>query len=125
MINLKYEKIEIQPYFLSKVIHRRQAQQIFKWRTHMYDFKMNFKKMYKENEYLCKLGCIHSDSQDNILKCDVIKVISPVQLNPACYQNIFGRQVARIKEAANVLASAMEIRSNLLNPITTENDTAQ
>ena len=91
----------------------------------MYDFKMNFKKMYKEDDYLCKLGCTHIDSQDNILKCDVINVISPVQLKQSCYENIFGRQVARIKEAANVLASAMEIRSNLLNPITTENDTAQ
>ena len=124
MIKLKYAKLEIQPYFLSKVVHRHQAQLIFKWRTHMYDFKLNFKRMYKEDDLLCKLGCSHIDSQDNILKCDVIKIISPEHLNQSCYENIFGRQVARIKEAATALAAAMEIRNDLLNPIPTDEDDA-
>ena len=41
-----------------------------------------------------------------------------------CYENIFGRQVARIKEAATALAAAMEIRNDLLNPITPDEDDA-
>ena len=66
------------------------------------------------------------DSQENILKCDVIKVMSPIQLDQSCYDNIFGRHVARIDEAAKVLARAMEIRSNILNPdIEEEDHTAQ
>ena len=125
MINLKYEKLEIQPYLLSKVIHRRHAQNIFKWRTHMYDFKLNFKRMYKEDDLQCKLGCSHTDSQENILKCEIIKVTSPIQLDQSCYENIFGRNVTRINEAAKVLSRAMEIRSNILNPITEDDETAQ
>ena len=44
MKNLTYNKIELQPYFLSKSIHRHTAQEIFKWRTHMQDFKYNLNK---------------------------------------------------------------------------------
>ena len=90
-----------------------------------YNFKLNFKRMYKEDDLQCKLGCSHLDSQENILKCEIIKVISPIHLDQSCYDNIFGRHVARINEAAKVLARAIEIRSNMLNPDIEEDDIAE
>ena len=120
MRHLFYNKIEIQPYLISKMIHRWQAQKVFKWRTHMFDFKLNFSKMYKDNDTKCKLGCSHIDSQDNVLKCDAIKALSAEKLDQSCYENIFGRNIVQINEAAKVLAKAMEIREAIVNPITTE-----
>ena len=77
-------------------------------------------KMYKDNDTKCKLGCSHIDSQDNVLKCDAIKALSAEKLDQSCYENIFGRNIVQINEAAKVLAKAMEIREAIVNPITTD-----
>ena len=81
----------------------------------MQDFKYNFKNMYQESDLQCKLGCSHIDTQDNILKCDVIT--EKAQPNNEVYSNIFSNKANLVKEAAEALIKAMDIRSNILNPI--------
>ena len=80
----------------------------------MQDFKYNFKNMYQENDLQCRLGCSHIDTQENILKCDVIN--EKAQPNLVVYNNIFSNKTNLVKEAANALIKAMDIRSNILNP---------
>ena len=43
MTNINYKGLEIQSYMRSSKIHPHMAKQIFKWRTRMVNFKMNFK----------------------------------------------------------------------------------
>ena len=88
----------------------------------MNEFKLNFKNRYQENDLQCKLGCLHLDDQDYFLKCDVINEQSQRQIDNACYYNIFSRNVTRVKQAVEVLSTAMDIRLNLLNPITPDNE---
>ena len=83
----------------------------------MNKFKMNFKNRYQENDLLCKLGCSHPDSQDNMLKCEVIIEQSPYKLDDKCYANIFGRNVSLVKQAAETLSMARDIREDILNPV--------
>ena len=90
----------------------------------MNEFKLNFKNRYEENDLQCKLGCLHLDDQDYLLKCDVIKEQSQCQINNnECYSNIFGRNVSLIKETAEVLSMAMDTRLNLLTPDNEDDET--
>ena len=68
MDNLTYKKLAIQPYLTSAKIYPQLAKDIFKWRTRMAKFKVNFRN--GSDNIKCPLGCQHDDSQQNILKCD-------------------------------------------------------
>ena len=74
---LNYDKLSMQKYFKSKIIKKFEAQELFKFRTHMEDFGENFKN---GNENLvCKLCKDESktDSQNHLLECSVINNAIP------------------------------------------------
>ena len=62
-----YQTFDIQPYLKSKIIYPKMAQELFRWRTRMQEFKINFRNKYENTS--CKLKCSHEDAQENILLC--------------------------------------------------------
>ena len=71
MDNLNYRDISIQSYLNSSTIYPELAKNIFKWRTRMVNFKTNFRN--GNDNLSCALGCRHEDSQEYVLKCEVIQ----------------------------------------------------
>ena len=88
MTNLKYSNLEIQSYLISENIYPHLAKQIFKWRTRMVNFKMNFKN--GSTDLLCPFGCQEEDRQDLILKCPVmISHLPELTSTKIDYNNLF------------------------------------
>ena len=113
MTNLNYEKIEIQSYMSSKNIFPQLSKQIFKWRTRMMNFKMNFQN--GSAELLCPLGCPEYDSQDLILHCSVLKSHLPeLQSTKIQYKDIFSKNIDKIKKAAVLLDKVFKKREKLI-----------
>ena len=86
------------------------SQQIFKWRTRMENFKMNFSNKY--DDLSCIFGCMEDDSQENILHCKI--VANKVDVSGVNYFNIFSNDIENIKGTMKVLLKAAELRRSLL-----------
>ena len=81
---------------------------VFKFRTHMLDFKENFKENYKKNAEtkLCYLCAEHEDSQDALEKC---KFLGRRIENLQQLQNLYTQEVL-IKDA-QILKEILKIRN--------------
>ena len=113
MTNLNYDKLEIQSYLTSTNIYPQLAKQIFKWKTRMMNFKMNFKN--GSTELFCPLGCPEPDSQDRILHCSVVRSHLPkLESTSIKYEDIFSKNNAKLKETVEVLNLAFIKREKLL-----------
>ena len=114
MMYLKYEKLSIQNYLKTKIINKFEAQRLFKFRTHMEDFKLNFKN---GSEDLSCLLCGENgkeDSQSHFLECSKInnKIPETTNLN---IRDIYSQKEEENKEIIKILIKATKIRSDLLN----------
>ena len=107
---LSYKKLQIQPYLTTKLIYPQMSQQIFKWRTRMENFKMNFSNKY--DDLSCIFGCMEDDSQENILHCKI--VANKIDVSGVNYFNIFSNDIENIKGTMKVLLKAAELRRSLL-----------
>ena len=89
MDNLNYPELKIQPYLISSLLRRDQAQQLFKFRTRMANVKGNFKN--GQTDYFCpvcvKIGVYEDDYQKHLLSCVVLK--QKHNFDVANYENIF------------------------------------
>ena len=90
------------------------AQQIFKWRTRMAMFRANFS--HGNLDLTCPLGCLHIDSQENVLKCKVIQDHIDVDINDINYFNIFSNNVQKVKLTIEVLQNTDKIRKEIEGP---------
>ena len=86
------------------------AQKIYKWRTRMQNFKINFRN--GNDSVSCSLGCIHDDSQENILKCIVVSQM--LDVSSINYLNIFSTDLIKMKETVQVLEKALQVRNRSL-----------
>lgn len=114
MDNLNYRKLEIQLYLTSSSnIYPKVANEIFKWRTRMAKFKSNFKN--GSDNVQCPLGCQHDDTQENVLKCEVIKLHLPaIEKSNCMYKDIFSKDLKKVNNIINLLTKALKIRENIL-----------
>ena len=67
--NLQNSELKLQPYLSSDGLFKEDAQLLFKLRTRMANFKLNFKN--GSNDLNC-LYCFNEDDQSHILICHVI-----------------------------------------------------
>ena len=86
------------------------AQKIFKWRTRMQNFRINFKN--GSDSLSCPLGCLHDDSQENILQCIVVS--QTLDVSSTNYLNIFSNDPAKTKATIQVLEKALQVRNQRL-----------
>ena len=108
-----------QSYLSDKNINPSLAKLLFKFRCRMINVKMNFKRTYSEfNCPLCLKNVeFHSDSQQNILTCTVLKQYSTVLANnkTVMYEHIFSANTEQMIGAVKLLKIALKIRTDLLN----------
>ena len=110
MDNLNYTKIELQSYLNDYSVNPQLGQIIFRWRTRMANFKKNFSN--GNNDISCALGCDTFDSQEHILNCIAIKTNVPDAKTH--YDQLFSKNVSKIKEIISVLTKAFKVRESLL-----------
>ena len=117
MDNLTYKKLAIQPYLTSTKIYPQLAKDVFKWRTRMAKFKVNFRN--GSDNIQCPLGCQHEDSQQNILMCQAIICEAPeLKTLKVSYNDIFSYNPLKIKAIMNTLIKAYKIREDMMETIT-------
>ena len=113
MDHLHYDTLEIQKYLRSTKIYPNLAKQIFKWRTRMVNFKMNFQN--GSTNLLCPLGCLGNDRQDLILKCSVLALHLPeLKSTKIQYKDIFSKNISKMRDAIELLSKAFKKREKLL-----------
>ena len=112
-------KFKAQSYLSDRKINPSIAKLLFKFRCRMINVKMNYKRTYSEfNCPLClKNGEFHSDSQENLLTCTVLKQYSTVLANnqSVSYKQIFSTNTDQMIEAVKLLKIALKIRTDLLD----------
>ena len=112
MENLKYNELELQNYLKVATIHPQLAQNIFKWRTRMMNFKSNFKN--GNNDISCIFGCTHDDSQEDLLKCEGIKsTITEIDKTKFKYLDIFLCDLSKLKATILLLQKAFKVRESI------------
>ena len=105
MSNIRYDKFQIQPYFLDGAID---ARALFLFRTRMVRVGNNYRGT--SDVVSCPLCKIEVDSQEHLLRCTKITNMSPnIQ-----YLDIFGEDLTQMKNTLDVLKSALETRENFL-----------
>ena len=113
MVNLKYENIELQPYLNNETVYPQVAQNIFKWRTRMQNVTKNFSN--GSEDLACKFGCSNFDSQEHLLNCIFIQSkFSNSSASTPQYNDLFSRDVSKVKEIVTKLSQALQVREKLL-----------
>ena len=108
MDNLKYDEIELQPYLMSSEIYPDSAKYIFKWRTRMVNFKVNFKN--GNDNISCPLGCNDDNTQDLFLNCPMIlKNVPNIKTPGLKYSDIFSRNIWKIKVIGEILQRVFQV----------------
>lgn len=110
--NLKYSELQIQPYLINRSIYTPMAQQVFNWRTRMANFRSNFS--HGNEDLTCPMGCLHLDSQENILKCEIIQDNIDIDVSSVNYFNIFSSDIQKMKLTFEVLQKVMKIRKEIV-----------
>ena len=82
------------------------AQQIFKWRTRMTNFRSNFS--HGNEDLTCPMGCLHLDSQENILKCEIIQDNIDIDISSVNYFNIFSSGEQECQTSDQILVTEMK-----------------
>ena len=104
MDNLNYKDINIQSYLNSSTIYPELA----------VNFKTNFRN--GNNNLSCTLGCKHEDSQENVLKCEVVQsVVTEITTANVQYLDIFSKHVSKIKSTELLLDKAFKARQSILD----------
>ena len=115
MNSLLYDEMELQQYLNDPSINPQLGQSIFRWRTRMFNFKKNFRN--GNDDISCKFGCDSFDSQEHSLNCVVVKTQMKdlsVTVSQDQYNQLFSKNVTKVKDMAILLNKAYKVRESLL-----------
>ena len=80
----------------------------------MVNLKCNFKN--GNDDISCALGCNEDDSQENILKCQIIKDNLPEILTTKVnYFDIFSNDITKMISAGALLSKAFKVRETIID----------
>ena len=71
MRHLEYKELKIQGYLTDKKTSLSTKRTVFRMRTHMEEFKMNYKSKYEDLK--CSLCSSHKDSQEEGTFCEKVR----------------------------------------------------
>ena len=115
MDDINYKNFELQAYLKTQNIYPKDAQDIFKWRTNMQQFKINFSKQYENTS--CIFQCDHEDSQQNILVCPKIRQKFPeiqIQIDNINYKDIYSNNLIKMRNTVQILNKLLECRKKMI-----------
>ena len=115
MKNLKYNKLEIQKYFLpsSYKTSPLTTKFIFQARTRMLNLKLNFKNTNQTD--ICDLCGQHSDNQEQLLTRPALSSDQDLVNEQLVYNDLFNTEYEKILTIAQVLKCKYDIRNKILN----------
>lgn len=113
--NIQYSKLEIQSYLLTDKLTTQEIKFLFKLRTNMLDFRVNFKNKYdkteESNEQLqCPLCNSHIDNEENLLVCSELVNNSTVK-----YSDVFSNDMNILTKATKQFQKLWKMRQRNLN----------
>ena len=113
--NIQYTKLEIQKYLITDKLTTQEIKFLFKLRTNMLDFKVNFKNKYDKNEVsneqlLCPLCSVHIDDEENLLVCSELVNNSNVK-----YSDVFSNDINSLTKATKQFKKLWKMRERKLN----------
>jgi len=112
---LKYNKLKIQNYLTSDKFTTQEAKLLFKIRTNMLDFKVNFKNKYgktmvnDEEDILCPLCGNHVDNEENMFLCSELGNILNCEFN-----DIFSSDINLVAKTTREFQKLWKIRQSKL-----------
>ena len=116
MKNIDSKDLKCSRYMINSKLTKSEIQTLFKFRTHMFNVKENFEKMY-QNDMLCDLCRISNCTQSHLFQCKIMKSFVPeIEENAVKHEYIFGNQ-NEMKKVAPVLIKISEIRNLLLEDL--------
>ena len=117
--DIKYEKLEVQPYLKSGIFSNEEASLLAALRSHtVRGIRCNFKKLYK-NDTHCPLKCSPSsplqDTQEHLLVCSkiVLSDINVLACRKICHDDIYG-DVQTQKTAVSLFNELIKKRNKLM-----------
>ena len=107
MDNLEYVELKNQNYLNDDRIPVNEAQNLYRFRTRVADFKENFKNAY--TNIACPLCLVQPDTQAHCVQCPVIKDNVNIQ---GVYSDIFNEDIP--SEISKTLQKISEFRENYI-----------
>ena len=107
MDKLEYVELKIQNYLNDDRIPVNEAQNLYRFRTRVADFKENFKNAY--TNIACPLCLVQPDTQAHCVQCPVVKEKVKVQ---GSYTDIFSEDIP--SDISKTLKEISKLRENLL-----------
>ena len=106
MSNLYYTELKTQTYLVDRTLSFEEKKTIFRYRTRMSNFRMNFKG--DKQSLLCPLCKIHFDDQNFVLRCPTIRkqICEP----DADISDIYSETISL--KSVKLLSKALDIRNN-------------
>ena len=111
---LHYAKLDIQNYLISDKLTTHEAKLLFKIRTNMLDFRVNFKSKYGKgqitDEYLlCPICKNHVDNEENIFICSELRNVSNAKFNDIFSNdmNLVAKTIKQFQKLWNARKSKM------------------
>ena len=112
MANLEYKELKIQNYFKNENISVKEAQNLFKFRTRVANFKENYKNNHEVRT--CHLCLVQPDTQAHCVQCPVVKENVNIRGD---YQEIFSDEISsEISESLLKITDFREAMAKKLSP---------
>ena len=101
----------MQQYLITEKLATQDIKFLFKLRTNMLDFKVNFKNKYDKNDQLlCPMCSNHIDNEESLLQCSELINNSDVK-----YIDIFSTDMNVVTKAASQFKKLWKMRKRNLN----------
>ena len=113
--NIKYEKLEMQPYLKSKSFYQDEARLLFRLRSNMYNVKRNFSSIY-ENNMKCRLCQTEIEDQQHLIFCENLKTEND-PIDHGRYSDIFGNDINKMNKILKIFKKKIENREKIINDI--------
>ena len=108
---LNYVKLELQSYLKSNKFTSKEAKILFKIRTNMLEVRKNYKG--KDNDINCPLGDGHIDTEENILKCEKLKIDNDND-SETNFNDLFSKNDEKVAKTLKQFYKKWKIRQQML-----------
>ena len=114
--DIKYSKLELQPYLHSPLFSRKQMSTLFRLRSRtLSGIKSDFSELYKP-DLACPVCRQHPDTLQNLLTCPALSAVLQLEdvNSEISHSDIFSSDVRKQKAVTVLYMKLMEARQTLL-----------
>ena len=114
--NIKYSKLELQPYLYSPLFSRKQMSTLFRLRSRpLSGIKSDFSELYKP-DLACPVCRQHPDTLQDLLTCPALSAVLQLEdvSSEISYSDVFSSDVSKQKAVTELYMKLMEARETML-----------